>query len=213
MLRERRRNLRKDEAYQFLTSGIESSGVIEIGDAKKHGVSKHHFYGFIKDNNLYKEKSGCYSVFENTESRYKVAQDRYPKIIYSWATALELHGATENICPEIYASIPSNYSINKNSFDSDFVFIRESEKTYGIGVEDVVDNKGRIVRAYSLNRCFCDFVTNKYFTLDTEQYYKFLHYSLSNGMIYTNETLFIAHKMGVFEEVYHTINLMINVNG
>lgn len=201
--------LNKTDSMIVLDDVLERKGTVSLNDVITYGLSRNAFYSFIKDKNLVKEKSGQYAVMEDYSDRYKLAQERYPKIIYSWATAIELQQATENISGSIYASIPRGYKIRTNSMPKDFVFIKEDPDTHGIGAKEVETYEGEVVTAYSLERCFCDFVGNRYFSINHEQYYKFLRDAAINDLIDKRKTFDIAKQLGLNAEVYHTLNLIL----
>lgn len=203
--------LSKSASFQILGKQIENVGTIGLHEACEQGIPKHTFYSFVRENKLFKEMEGYYSVMPHYANRWKMAQMRYPKIIYSWATAIEFHRATENISPFIYASIPKGYSIRKEALHKNFKLVREDEKTHGIGAVEVKDFLGETVIAYSLERCFCDFVSRRFFSLDDEQYFKFLKGAVLDIGIDVHETIDIARKLGIEDEVYYTFQLILPI--
>lgn len=203
-----RKNMKPSDAIVILDEAVERDGTININDAISIGIPRHTFYSFVKQRSLVKEKSGHYSIVPDYLDRYKIAQEKYPKIIYSWATAVEMQHATENISPKIFVSIPSDYSIRAGGLPDDFICIRESKETYGIGTKEITSWEGSQITVYSLERCFCDFISKRFYTIDREQYFKFLRNAALNGLINERETFDIAEKLNVFGEVYYAINLI-----
>lgn len=125
---------------------------------------------FIRRKNLVKIDKGFYADEEWIRDDFFVFQYKYPKFVFSFTSALFLHGLTDVLPAMLEVSGPKNY----RPFSPDGSVIIHSisnPSIYQLGQMKFETNFGNEVLVYDVERTICDIVKNAN-RVDSEIYAK-----------------------------------------
>ena len=81
--------------YMIVDLMEENGGVLESAKAIEAGISKAQLYSFLEKSDLTKAGQGLYTDNKKWVDGMYLLQLRFPKIVYSFETALYLHDLSE----------------------------------------------------------------------------------------------------------------------
>lgn len=132
-----------------------NNGVLKIADALQLGISKTYFLEYVNKNNYEKISYGVYLSPDAWEDGMYLLQLRFPKIVYSYETALYLLDLIDRE-PLVYdATVYRGYNpswIIKAGVKAHSV----SKEHYEIGITGLKTPMGNTVNAYNAERTICD---------------------------------------------------------
>ncbi|MDR1448343.1 MAG: type IV toxin-antitoxin system AbiEi family antitoxin domain-containing protein [Candidatus Ancillula sp.] len=139
----------------------ENNGFITRKQVIELGVNPSVLYRLASRGELDKSSYGVYTLPHIFDDEFYNYGTRFKSGIFSLETALFLHNMNDRM-PLVYdMSFPLNYGIS--NLPNNINAVRESEKFYGMGSENLKTPSGNIVKAYSIERTLCDIIrtTNK----------------------------------------------------
>ena len=152
------RNIRRVMAKH---GGIATTAQIEAA-----GVNRVHLKSLVADGRIVRERRGVYVVPDFVEDDMVRLQSKYPKGVFSLGTALWLHKITDRTPIRYSLTFPRGYhaaSLKNENIDRVFA----EKELWGIGIVEVKNAFGDIVRAYDMEKTICD-VLRKYGSLDVQ---------------------------------------------
>ncbi|HBS58806.1 MAG TPA: abortive phage infection protein [Firmicutes bacterium] len=114
----------------------------------------------VKKNILFKVDRGVYVLPNIWEDEMFIFQYKYPKGIFSFGTALYLHGLTDRTLFRYTMTFPQGYNISaakNNGVDTKIVTV----KHYTLGVMEMNSPCNNKIRVYDQERTLCDIVRGK----------------------------------------------------
>ncbi len=147
------------QSEQILRTMMSSSkdGGIAVKDALAGGVTRSVFYKVVQAGELVRYGRGLYTISSEWEDDFLLFQRKYPRGLYSNATALYLLGYSERTPATYTMTFPKGY--NASSLKTENLIVRRVvEKNYDVGVAEVPSPCGNPLRVYELERTLCDIV-------------------------------------------------------
>lgn len=153
--------MRFDFYEELLTKILrDNDGFITFSQANEAGIQKDAFYRYVESQNLQRKARGLYVAQHAVPDEFALLQTRFPKAIYSFDTALFLHGMSEREPLTLSVSVPSNY--HSPALESQLVRINYVKPQLAdLGICEVKTIEGNTVKAYDKERTICDVISRK----------------------------------------------------
>ena len=152
-----------DFIYDDLKILIEKQGgVVSSAELLDIGIDRVKLYELIANGILRKESHGNYVMPSDEPDEYRIIQNRSDKLIFSYGTALFLHGMSDRVPNILDITVPQgdNVSRIKQSYKQTRFHYCKRE-LWTLGIMDVSTPQGYIVKAYDPERCICDLIKEK----------------------------------------------------
>lgn len=182
-----------------------SGGIITTMYLRSKSIPRVYLTRLTREGKLKRIDRGIYISKDGIYDELFATQTKYPKIIFSYETALQLMNLTDKIPAKINVTVNKNYKFNKKPENLKVNYV--NDEIYELGVVDGESKFGNPVRFYSAERTLCDFIKNKS-NMDSEVYLSFIktYPSYKNRDIHT--LFFIAQKMNIVQEVQDIMELV-----
>ena len=142
----------------------ENNGVLRTAEATSAGISKDHFYKYMKQKGFEKYAHGIYvSPDTLTDEKYLI-QARFPKAVYSHDAALYLHDLAEYEPIPLKVTVPASYNSGGLVRKGIQVYYVRPE-WYALGIMQRPSADGHMLKVYDLERTICDIV-RRYESMD-----------------------------------------------
>lgn len=142
----------------------ENNGVLRTAEATSAGISKDHFYKYMKQKGFEKYAHGIYvSPDTLTDEKYLI-QVRFPKAVYSHDASLYLHDLTEYEPIPLTVTVPASYNSGGLVRKGIQVYYVRPE-WYALGIMQMPSADGHMLKVYDLERTICDIV-RRYESMD-----------------------------------------------
>ncbi len=182
-----------------------SSGIITSAFLRENNIPTVYLTRLRREGKLKKIDRGIYIAENGIYDELYILQAKYPKIIFSFETALSLLNLTDKIPEIIDITVNHNYKFNNKPSNVNINYT--SKKILNLGVIETKTNVGNKVRLYSAERTLCDFVKHKS-KMDPEVYLSFIKSYPSYEKQDLNVLFNIAHKMDIVQEVQEVMELV-----
>lgn len=134
-----------------------NNGILKTADTVAAGISKNHFYKFIKAAGLKKAAHGIYITEDALTDEMYLLQAQFPKAIYSHESALYLHELAEREPVPLSVTVSASY--NSSGLTKKGVKVYYAKKEwYDLGITEIQSFGGNTVKVYDLERTICDIV-------------------------------------------------------
>ena len=142
----------------------ENNGVLRTAEATSAGISKDHFYKYMKQKGFEKYAHGIYvSPDTLTDEKYLI-QVRFPKAVYSHDASLYLHDLAEYEPIPLKVTVPASYNSGGLVRKGIQVYYVRPE-WYALGIMQMPSADGHMLKVYDLERTICDIV-RRYESMD-----------------------------------------------
>lgn len=183
----------------------DNNGIITTQYCKEEGIPRIYLTRLMRENVLTRIDRGIYSSNVSNHDDYFFFQHRYKKVVFSYETALYLHGLTDKIPQVMEVSVPYSYKINDVPNNVRVYYVKN--EIFQMGVCNVRTSFGNEVRAYNMERIVCDFIQNRN-DVDPEIFIKTIRI-FATSKKYDLETLYdYARRMRIIEKVRNTLELI-----
>ena len=130
-------------------------GTITAEQVAKAGLYHGMLQKLVDAGELNKFGHGLYARNDVWEDGFFLLQRKYSRGIYSYETALYLHGYTDRTPMRLTMTFPKGY--NNTSLKNENVSIkRVIPENYTLGVAELKTPCGNVVKVYDLERTLCD---------------------------------------------------------
>jgi len=174
------------------------NGIITPMQLERNGISRTYLSKMLKNGSIDKIDRGIYVTKDFKYDEFYLFQLKYPKTVFSYNSALYLHGMTERTPIKIDVSISKNY--NPYRFKDIANVHRISEEIYKLGIEEKVTPQDMTVKTYNLERTVCDIIKDKD-SLDIETRNKAIKNCIKNKKFDANKMFDYAKKMKIYDKV------------
>ncbi len=140
----------------------QSEGIVTTKQIEEAGLSRAIIKNFVEKDLLVKEAHGIYTISSMLVDEYKLLQMRSGKIIFSYGTALYLHGMSDRIPHVLEVTVPQGYNVSrikKDHLDVRFHYVRS--EWWNLGMMKILTPLGVEVTVYDKERCICDLINSK----------------------------------------------------
>ncbi len=145
---------------QILAIAKENNGVFTGKMVRNSGISSVYISNLLKRKQISKIASGVYVYHFADEDEMYFFQLRHPRAIYSFSSALWLHGLTEEIPEFLEITLPKGYNPSRLAKQKVMTHF-SSENFYPIGQKKLQNEFGNSVIAYDAERTLCDITRNR----------------------------------------------------
>jgi predicted transcriptional regulator of viral defense system len=186
-----------------------NNGYITNKAAQEAGITSFFITKFVRENKLEKIDRGFYAHSSWPIDEYLVFQKRYPRYIYSFYSALFLHGLTDKLVSEKEVTAPNGYHPYRQKPVGTAIHIERDIEIFEMGIIEVKTMYGNRVRAYDIEKTICDLVKNRD-KIDSETFVKAMrNYAArkeKNGVVLMK----YAKALGIEKEVFEIMEIIDN---
>ena len=131
---------------------------------------------------------------------YKLIQLRSEKIVFSYGTALYLHGMSDRVPHFIDATVPQGDNVSRIKKEHPTIrFHYVKKELWDIGIMTIKSPQGAQLRVYDQERCICDLIRDKQ-AMDMQLYIQAIqgYFKLENN---ARKLLKYGKKFGIEEKI------------
>ena len=188
---------------------VENNGYITGKELAEKGIPSIYLTRYINKYNLKKVARGIYAIDEWIIDPYFVFQYTYPKFIFSYNSAIYLHGLGDILPNYLEITGPINYRPFPKKKDDVFIHTDTVNKSYNLGIIEVRTPLGNIVKAYDKEKTICDLIRNKE-KVELEVYVKAINIYTKSKNKDANKLMRYAKIMGIEDEVFNLMEVLLN---
>lgn len=177
---------------------IENNGIISTKEARNLNINTKNLERMEKKGDLKRLAHGLYLYKNFEEDLLYLTQYRSSKAIYSYDTALYLHGLIDKLPEVIIMTIPSGWSTNLLKEKEKYKFFYQKKELWELGQVNLYSPQGNIIKVYDLEKTICDYLVRIEKTKDTKGI--LLNYCKDKN-IDLNKLLHYANIFNVTEKV------------
>ena len=134
----------------------DNHGIITSSMVKEHSIPSIYLTRMVKQGELKRMHRGIYGTRDAVYDEYYIIYLKNKRIIYSFASALFLHGLTDRIPYPPEVTLPHDY--NSSHIEDDIIIHKVMKKYHGVGRIMKVTMFEHEVPAYDMERTLCDLV-------------------------------------------------------
>lgn len=137
-----------------------NNGIITAREVSEYNIDSWYLTHMVRNGELERVSRGVYfsPIYDNYDELY-FFQIKNKVCIYSYQTALYLHGLTERVPFIDEVTVYQGYNAWRIK---DIVNIYQIKREwYTIGLSEVKTSMGNVVKAYDMERTICDIVRNR----------------------------------------------------
>ena len=154
-----------------------------------------------------KVAKGIYISPDTWKDELYILQNKYSKVVFSGETALYLNGLIDREYSEINVTVPPHFNRTRLC-EKGIVVKQESSEIYEMGIIELEDNFGNIIRTYDKEKCICNLIKNRknvevqHFQTAMRPYMKDTSRKMSRLFLY-------AERMKIKEELMKYVEVML----
>ncbi len=176
------------------------NGLLKTKDIEENGIPRSKINKLIEEGILVKESWGIYSATSEMTDEYAAIQKRSSKIVFSYGTALFLHGMSDRVPSIIDITVPQGYNVKRLKKDNRSLrFHYVKPELLLVGVESIITPQGSSVLVYNKERCICDII-KRYEKTDKQLFTQALKEYFS-GSYSARDLIKMSRQIGVETEV------------
>lgn len=137
----------------------ENNGIITTSIAAEENIPRWYLSDMVEKNQLYRIARGIYLTEGGDLDDYYFFQLINSRCIYSFSSALYLHGLTDRIPFSKEVTVYKGY--NSSHITDDTIIHHVEKRTYDMGVIECDTMFGNTVRVYDKERTICDIIANR----------------------------------------------------
>lgn len=188
-------------AFQTIRDMAENSdGIITTKQIEAAGISRTRIKTLVEQGLLVKESQGIYSLSNMLVDEYKLIQLRSERIVFSYGTALYLHGMSDRVPHTIDVTVPQGDNVSRIKKDHPAIrFHYVSKERWDLGIMTIKSPMGAQLRVYDKERCICDLIRDKQ-AMDMQLYIQAIqeYFKLENN---ARKLLNYGKKFGIEEKI------------
>lgn len=185
-----------------------NSGYITRKQVDNHKIPSWFLTDFVRKQGLVKVDKGFYAQEQWIRDDYLVFQYKYPRFIFSYVSALFLHGLTDQLPDHFEVTGPKNYRpFSPNP--SVTIHTDSHEETYKLGICKTKTSLGHLVECYDMERTICDIIKSSQ-KIDAEIYGKALKLYAKSKDKNTHNLLRYAQALKIESKVAELMTVVLN---
>ena len=138
-----------------------NGGFVTRRDADKNGIPSVYLSRYVRKHALKRITRGFYAEEGWIADPYVLLQYTYPKFIYSFASAVYLHGLGDILPNYLEVTGPLNYRPMSEKRDDVIAHTDTVDSSYALGVIEVATSLGNRVKVYDKEKTICDLIKYK----------------------------------------------------
>jgi len=175
-----------------------NNGIITASMAAEENIASWYLTDMVEKNQLIRVARGIYLTEGGDQDDYYFFQLKNRRCIYSFSSALYLHGMTDRVPFNKEVTVYKGYN---SSHVTDDTIIHYAEKSiYEMGITECTTVFGNAVRTYDKERTICDLIANRK-NIDVEIFSKALKNYASDPERDCRKLRKYAAKMKIGEKV------------
>jgi predicted transcriptional regulator of viral defense system len=183
----------------------ENGNILTASLVRENNIPTIYLTRLTREGKLNRIDRGIYMSQDGIYDELFILQTRYPKIVFSYETALYLLNLTDKIPADIHLTVNYNYKFNQRPENTCIYYV--NNEILNLGVVEKETNAGNLVRLYSAERTLCDFIKNKP-DMEPEVYIHFVKAYPSYQDRDIHQLFHIAQKMDIVKEVREIMELV-----
>lgn len=184
-----------EEIYKI---SCENNGVVTADTVAENNIDSWYLSDMVEKGKLTRVSRGIYTTEGGDYDEYYFFQLKNKRCIYSYSSALYLHGMTDRIPFKKEVTVYKGY--NSSHIADGTVIHHVSKELHELGVTECRTIFGNTVRTYDIERTICDLIAHRK-SIDTEIFTKALkNYANSSDKDYKKLRAY-ARKMKIGDKV------------
>ena len=189
-----------DKLNQFYKK---QNGVFKYSDLLQLGLSQRQIKNLENMEIIERVGKGIYYHKDYLPDMLKVYQMENEKLIYSHETAAYIHNLTDRFPREYSVTTETGYHLRKAS-ELKVYYVKK--KLLKLGVEEVKNSSGNIVKVYDREKTICDIIKSKE-RIELQVYSEVIQ-NYFNGKVRVNKLSKYANELGINEKMSEIVALM-----
>ena len=191
---------------QYINIIDKNNGIITTKEAENKGISRMNLKKMTDEGMIQRIEHGIYITNKFIYDEYYIFDIKHSNIIFSYNTALYLHGMTERTPSKMDVTTKRNTSLS--TYKEKINVHRVSDSIFNLGKIKIKTTYGNTVTAYNLERTVCDIINNKS-TMDIETANKAIRKCIKSKGFNPNKMFEYAKKMKIYEKVKNYMEAII----
>lgn len=177
------------------------NGSISNKEAEKIGIKRHILSKMAKEGKLERIKNGVYKNTEDVLDDFILIAANSDRIIFSYQTALFLHGLSDRTPNVFHITVPQGYNAShiKKKYTNIQLHYAKKEN-FAIGISTIKTPLGNKVTVYDKERCICDIVSDRK-NLDKQLYVEAITRYFKEPAANLRTLVKYSRTLGVEEEI------------
>ena len=186
-------------------------GYVTRKDINGHGIPSVYLSRYVRKHGLKRIARGFYAEDGWIIDPYVLFQYAYPKFIYSFGSAVYLHGLGDILPSYLEVTGPLNYRPMSRIRDDVIAHTDTVRGSYALGIADVTTSLGNVVRAYDKEKTICDLIRHKG-KVEFETYAKALNLYARCTDKDINKLMEYARILKIEKEVRSQMEVLLNAD-
>ena len=186
-----------------------NNGYVTRKDIDKNDIPSVYLTRYVKKHNLKQIIRGFYAKPDWMVDPYLVFQYTYPQFIFSFNSAIYLHGLGDILPNYLEVTKPINYHPYTKRRDDVVVHTDTVSVSYNLGIIEITTSLGNIVRVYDKEKTICDIIKNKE-KMEFEVYVKALNRYAKSKDKNINQLIEYARVMKIENKVRSQMEVLLN---
>ena len=188
-----------------------NNGYVTRKDIDRNRIPSIYLSRYVKKHNLIQIVRGFYAREDWIVDPYLIFQYTYPQFIYSFNSAIYLHGLGDVLPNYLEVTGPFNYRPMSKNRDDVMTHTDTVDESYNLGIADTKTSLGNVVRVYDKEKTICDLIKHKD-KIEFEVYVKALtRYARSKDKD-INKLMRYAQIMKIENKVRDQMEVIINAD-
>ena len=188
-----------------------NNGYVTRKDIDRNRIPSIYLSRYVKKHNLIQVVRGFYAREDWIVDPYLIFQYTYPQFIYSFNSAIYLHGLGDILPNYLEVTGPFNYRPMSKNRDDVMTHTDTVSESYNLGITDIKTSLGNMVRVYDKEKTICDLIKHKD-KIEFEVYVKALtRYARSKDKD-INKLMRYAQIMKIENKVRDQMEVIINAD-
>lgn len=177
-------------------------GYITTAEMVELGISKPLIQKYVDSGLIERVSHGIYMSTELFKDEYYILQKKYPFVVYSYNTALEILNLSNRVPMVFDVTIPRGKTM-RGDYNIHYI----TEKYYNIGIISVDSPFNNPINIYNAERCICDMLrTEGEFDLELQN--RVLNYYFNSESKDIDKLLEYANIFDIFDKVNTIVGIM-----
>ena len=188
-----------------------NKGYITRRDVDRIGIHSIYLSRFVKKHNLKQIVRGFYAEEYWIVDPYVIFQYTYPKYVFSFNSAIYLHGLGDVFPNYLEVTGPFNYRPMANNREDVITHTDTVDKNYNLGITTIRTSLGNVVRVYDIEKTICDIIRFKD-KIEFEVYAKALNNYAKYKEKDIEKLMKYAGIMKIENKVRNQLEVLLNAN-
>lgn len=204
-MREKLRQFKKENNIEIIEKLLKiNNGYVTSKTITDLGIHRMYLNMMQKEGMIERVSKGIYIDTKILNDSYYTFQLRYPKVIFSYFTALYLYELTEVYPSNFDVTVPSNFH---NEIVSKECRVHKCKDEFiNMGLTTIKTKYNHDIRLYDRERCICDIIKHRN-RLDLEQVKKAVKFYVNDKNKDINKLSIYAKKMNIYNDVMEYVGM------